>query len=264
MLTRSLRMAFWVTYDHLGKLMLASLLWSLLVSVPAFVAASALATGDPGIRFIVGVPALILAFGVVLPVMSAGLAHMAKELIDTKDGSISDMFRGMRVYWRRAIGIGASYLIGLTCLTTSTWFYASKLRDSVPWLGYGISALSLWCLVLVMPTLVQKKVNVLGTLKLTCLLVLDNPLLTLGIAAQVVAITVTSLILMPVLFLLYGGVVIVLVSSAYELLARKYAALEPAAGGYVTASGRRAAAVEDEEDDYLNRGFRDFLFPWKG
>ncbi len=264
-------MAFWVTYDHLGKLILASLLWSVPVAVPAFVAASAFRIADPGVQLVIGVPALILSFGVVLPVMSVGLAHMAKELIDTKDGSILDMFRGVRVYWRRAIGVGVSYLIVLTCLTTSTWFYASKLRDSIPWLGYGISALSLWCLVfvlltslLVMPTLVQKKANLLGTLKLTCLLVLDNPFLTLGIAAQVVAITVTAMVLAPVLFLLYGAVVIVLVSSAYELLARKYASLEPAEDGHVTTDEGQAAVLEDEQDDYLNRGFRDFLFPWKG
>jgi hypothetical protein len=264
-------MAFWVIYDHLGKLILASLLWSLPVAVPAFIAVSAFGTGDPGVQLVMGVPALILAFGVVLPVMSVGLANLAKELIETKDGSISDMFRGVRLFWRRAIGVGFSYLIVLICLTTSTWFYATKLQDSIPWLGYGISALSLWGVIfvlltslLVMPTLVQKKANTLETLKLTCLLVLDNPLLTVGIAVQVVAITATAVFLTPVLFFLYGGVVIVLVSSAYELLARKYASLEPVSDQYVTAPKRSETVVEDEEDDYLNRGFRDFLFPWKG
>ena len=30
------------------------------------------------------------------------------------------------------------------------------------------------------------------------------------------------------------------------------------------ASGVRTISVDEEDDDYLNRGFRDFLFPWKG
>jgi hypothetical protein len=42
------------------------------------------------------------------------------------------------------------------------------------------------------------------------------------------------------------------------MLARKYAS---------TDAGDPASPppyLSDDEDDYLNRGFRDFLFPWKG
>jgi hypothetical protein len=62
----------------------------------------------------------------------------------------------------------------------------------------------------------------------------------------------------------------VLATSAYEMLARKYAALEAhqaaeAAGAVPAAALSKADQIrEDAKDDYLNRGFRDFLFPWKG
>ncbi|MBN2312091.1 MAG: hypothetical protein JXR94_24145 [Candidatus Hydrogenedentes bacterium] len=264
-------MAFWVTYDHLGKLILASLLWAIPLLLLGFVALTAFLAGGLVIPLAVGAPAAVLCLAVALPVLSAGLAHMAKELIETRDGSVGDMFRGIRLYWRRAVGLGCIYLIAVSCLTTSAWFYASKLRDSAPWLGYGISAIALWGLLfcaltalLAPATLVQKKSNVLGTIKLTALIVLDNPFTSLGIALQVVGFTIFAVVVPPLFFFLYGGVVVVLASSMYELLARRYAALECAGDARAAADAGRGPVLDDEHDDYLNRGFRDFLFPWKG
>lgn len=261
MLGRTLKMAFWVTYDHAGKLILASVVWFVAFAVPGAVAWTALASGHPGMRLILGWPMLVLSAGIILPVLTAGAAHMAKILIERHDGSILDLFRGIRLYGRRAAGIGLLYFFAIASLTTSAWFYASMLRDTAPWLAYGLSAAAVWALafvgltaLLVMPALVQKKGGVLATIRLGALLVLANPLFAAGLAVQALAFTVLAVIVSPMLPLLYGGVVVVLVSSAYEMLARKYAAATPDA----------APPPKDEEDDYLNRGFRDFLFPWKG
>lgn len=210
--------------------------------------------------------------------MSAGIAHMVKELIDTRDGSLRTMLEGIRLYWRRAIGVGFAYLAALVCLPTSVWFYASKLREQAPLVGYALSALALWCLLfiglmslLVVPTLVQKKANLFQTLKLTALLVLDNPLFSVGLAMQVLAFTAIAVVLSPVFFFLYGGMVVALTCSAYEMLARKYdAAADTGDAGskssHVRGLGTQGAEAHDpdEDDDYLNRGLRDFLFPWKG
>ncbi len=263
MLTRTLKMAFWVMYDHIGKLMVANLLWSLAVAVPGTFAATALLFGDPAVQLCLGVPGLVVTVGVVLPIVSAGLAHMVKVLIDRKDGSVGDMLSGIRLYWGRAAGIGLVYLFLIVCLATSAWFYVDKLRNSAPFVGYALSALAIWCLafaalagLLVMPTLVQKREKVIQTLKLAALLVLDNPLLMIGLAVQVLLVTAIVLPLWPLFFVFYGAIVVVMASSAYELLARKYAA---------AASGTAPAPVaQDEQDDYLNRGVRDVFFPWKG
>lgn len=283
MLGRTLKRAFWVSYDHLGKLIVANLMWAMAILFPGLLALTAFRTGDPGIELVVGVPALVLTLGVLLPVMSAGLAHMAAQLIDTRDGSVMDLFTGIRLYWRRAIGVGFFFVLAVTCLSVSAWFYAVKLRDAAPWLGYAISALALWCLafislmaMLVMPALVQRKANLLETLKLTALLVLDNPLFCFGLAIQFLGVIGLSLI-PPVFLFLSGFMVMVLAASAYEQLARKYAALEAGQGGTLRPKGdpgadghlqgvrgKNALLVDDAEDDYLNRGFRDFLFPWKG
>lgn len=251
MLGRALKMAFWVTYDHVGKLILANIVWFLGVAVPAAAGWAAL-----GVSPAVALLLFAVSLGVVHPALTVGIAHMVKTLIETRDGSLGDMFRGIRLYGRRAAAIGLLYLLGIVSLTTSMWFYAAKLRDSLPWLGFGLSALAAWALVfalltalMVVPALVQKKAGALATVKLAAALVLANPFFALGLAAQVLGFTVVSVVFTPLVPLLYGSAVVVLITSAYEMLARKYAADE---------------APSDEDDDYLNRGFRDFLFPWKG
>ena len=273
-----------MTYDHLGKLILANLVWSLALILPGVLGLAALNSGEPTLGLMIGVPMALLVLGALLPVMSAGLAHMAKELIDTRDGSLRDLFAGIRLYWRRAIGVGFSFVLATVTLSVSVWFYATKLRDVAPWVGYAISGLALWCLafvmlmaMLVLPALVQKKAPLVATLKLSALLVVDNPLFCIGLAIQFIALAGLSLI-PPVFFLFSGSLAMVLASSAYEELARKYARLGAAKRGEDTAgaelglgkahlrgpSRQDPLLADEEEDDYLNRGFRDFLFPWKG
>lgn len=278
MLSRALKMAFWVLYDHLGKLVLANLIWAAAVLAPGLIGWAALTSGQRPIALVIGAPAMVLACGVMLPVITAGLAHMIKGLIETQDGSVLDLFSGIRLYGLRALGIGLFYGVACSSLIVSVWFYATKLRDTAPWIGYTISALALWCLafaglmaMLVMPALVQKKAPVFATLRLAALLVLDNPLFCIGLALQFMVLIGLSL-MPPVLLLLSGSAATVLGSSAYEMLARKYAALsksgvaldDHATGSLRAISRKSAIDFGDEHDDYLNRGFRDFLFPWKG
>jgi len=265
MLSRTLKMTFWVMFDHLGKLILANLLWALALTLPGSFAATAVFYGDRATRLWIGLPSTAVTVGMILPVMSAGMAHMIKVLIDRKDGSLSDMMEGIRAYWRKAMGIGFIYVFATACLGTSVWFYAAKLHATAPFLGYAISAVALWCLAFVgltalfaMPALVQKREGVLATLKLSALLVLDNPLLALGLAIQIIVISALAATLWPLFFVVYGATILALGSCAYELMARKYAAT------MITSESGVQPPPDDEDDDYLNRGVRDVFFPWKG
>lgn len=265
MLTRALKMAFWVLYDHLGKLMVANFVWAVSIALPGSVAASALLYGEPEIQFWIGAPAAIMTAGIVLPVMSAGLAQMMKVLIDRKDGSLTDFLDGIRLYWWKASCVGLAYAGAAICLGTSMWFYATKLQASAPFAGYCVSAIAFWCLAFVimsaqfaLPALVQKRERVGATLKLAALLVFDNPGLTIGMAFQIAVLTALAAPLWPLFFVIYGAAVVALVSSAYELMARKYAVAAANSEGAVDRPPR------DEDDDYLNRGVRDVFFPWKG
>jgi len=255
MLARTLKMTFWVAYDHLGKLILASTVCSATLGGVLCLAYAAIVAdwGAPGVVIALGL--LVLTAGGLAPALAAGLAHLAKTLVDERDGAFGDFLGGCRLYWPRAAALGALQLLVFLLLATSVWFYASMVGRSVPWLGYAISGFALWCLLfacatalLLMPSLVQKKDGVLATLKLSALLVLDNPLFCLGLMLQAAAAGLVSVVVTPVLFFIYPAAVMTLATCAYEQLAVKY-------DGEVR---------NEEEDDYLNRGFRDFLFPWKG
>jgi len=269
MLTRTLKMAFWIVYDHLGKLLVVNVFCMAVMLVPGGLAYAAAATGDPVLALAVGVPMMVLLTGVMAPVAGAGLAYMTKEFIDTREGQIRSFFTGVRRWGWRAAGLGCLYLSAGVCLGVSIWFYAVRVGNTVPVLGYALSSVALWCLVflvfsglLVLPALIQKGQGVLATAKLSALLVLDNPLFCFGLCLWCGMLAALSMV--PLLLLcasLAPG--IVLVSSAYEILSRKYAAVE-AAGRSAWKRLPASEVFRDAEDDYLNRGFRDFLFPWKG
>ncbi len=255
-----MKMAFWVTYDHLGKLMLANMIWVTALIIPATMLWAAVnSQASAVLSTLLGVLALITLI-LALPVSTAGLAHMVKEFIETRDGSVRTMLSGMRIYWKRAASLGFIFSAIFALLGTSVWFYATRLHDTLPWLGYGLSAFSLWCLlfvvlcsVLAIPTLVQKKESVRVTLKLSALLVAHNPFFVFGLALNLLCVMI---VVPPLVFLLSGAVGVVLVSSAYEMLSRKY--------DRIAQADRGAENIDDEKtDDYLSRGLRDFLFPWK-
>jgi len=272
-------MAFWVVYDHLGKLVLANLAWAATAAPLLLAALAAFLSGDPALILFLGLPALVLSLGVVAPIYAAGIAHFAKVMIDTSDASFADLGRGIKLYWRRAVGIGLVYLTAVAVLLVSAWFYAARLGAAAPWVGYGISALAVWCLALAtltlplaFPALVQKKSGVRATLKLTVLLVLDNPLFCAGLLVYFVLLGALSIIILPFAAFFSGAVAMVLGSTAYEMLARKYAAIEREKNDAGSEPAGREGAVisrggklvfDDSKEDYLNRGFRDFWFPWK-
>ena len=278
MLGRALKMAFWVTYDHIGKLILANMIASAMVLPPLVMTIGALASGAPEVWLLVGFPAATVTMAIAIPAAMAGLAHFAKELIDTRDGSVTSMFTGIRLYGLRAIGLGFVGWVVLLCLGSSIWFYSVRAVAFSPWLGYLLSAVAAWTLIFValtamfvIPALVQKKQGVRATATLAALLVVDNPLYSIGLLLQVGALS-AMVLLPPVAILLYLATMAVMLTASYEQLARKYALKAYAETGVKDELALRHVAIvsrdghfviDDEQDDYLNRGLRDALFPWK-
>lgn len=266
MFHRALKMTFWVTFDHLGKLLLVNLFCVAVLAVPGGVVFTSFLAAD-AVAMYVGLVVLALIVGLLWPVLAAGIAHMTAELIETRDGSVRTFFVGMRCYAGRAMGVGITLTMAVTCLATSVGFYVYQLQDRAPWLGYLLSAVALWALIFVLlatpfaiPALVQRKRGIWATLKLSLLLVLDNPLLAIGLALNEAALILASLF--PPVFVFAGPVAaVVMASCTYEMLSRKYAALE--ARGRSREGGTQPLDFNDAQDDYLNRGVRDFLFPWK-
>jgi hypothetical protein len=266
MLSRALKMAFWVAYDHLGKLILANLVSFALCAAPLIAAmAAAPHLSDrafPGVL----IAACAASFTACFACASA-LAWMVRGLIETRDGAVGAFFTGLRRFGLRGAALGLCYLFAAACLLSSVWFYASRVGAEYPVVGYGLSAVAFWAAVLLMltvpaavPAMVHRRLGPFGAVRLAALLVAGNPLFFAGVAAYSALIAGVAAAV-PVLLACFGlAPVVVLHCAAYEMLARKYAAVEAAraSGGPVQVD------FDDANDDYLNRGFRDLLFPWKG
>ncbi len=268
MLHRVLKMAFWVCFDHLGKLLVANVLSFALVLVPLLAAWWLAGHSNPVTAVVVAGSAAGLSFVVALPVCMAALAAMMKELIETRDGSLRTFVTGLRRFAPRAVGLGGVFMAAEALFATSVWFYSSRFGGAMPVLGFGLSALALWAMfftglmaLFAAPALVQKNGGIFATLRLSALLVLDNPLLTVGMVVALLPLLLACMA-PPVIMLFSIAPMMAVVSSAYEMLSRKYAAVEAHKARGLAGAPR--VDYGDENDDYLNRGFRDFLFPWKG
>ncbi|MBI3118954.1 MAG: hypothetical protein HYZ00_09730 [Candidatus Hydrogenedentes bacterium] len=256
MIRRTLKMTFWMAYDHLGTLAVLNVLCMLFIAPAAAMAGSALLSPDPARRVFVGLPLLLLTGGVFLPLGAVGLAEMLRGCLTSHEARWACFWRGIRQFGLRAIMAGALLTAAACCLAVAAWFYPRHLAPNWALAGYVLGALALWMLLLLMPVsllvwpaLVQKRQPVLSTLKLCVLLVLANPLYFAAFTAS--AVTGVLAALLPPLWLLFSlAPLLVLATSAYEVLARRYATAVP--------------SEDNTEDDYLNRGLRDLLFPWKG
>ena len=278
MFFRTLKMTFWVTYDHLGKFLVANVLAMTILSLP-IVAASTLLPGSEATQdALIVVVLLAVASAMAAPVLFAGIAHMTKEFIETHDGSLRTMIHGTVLYAKRAAVLGLFYFSAAACLLASLWFYSVQVGPQRPWIGYSLAGAAFWGLLflaamglVLIPALVQKRGGVLDTLKLSAVLVLGNPLAFFGLAIQIVLLS-PLLVLPPILLLISASVLIALTMSFYELLWRRYALGQAKAtnahnlrddSGLGVSGAIRDGRISDREDDYLNRGIRDLLFPWK-
>lgn len=268
MLSRTLKMAFWVMFDHMGKLALANFLSACALAAPIFLAYGAFASGDVRLFAFPGVPCLLLCTVLLLPLSVAGIACMSKELIETKDGQMRTFILGVRRYGWRAIGLGGAFSFAAACLLLNVWFYAAIAGQTHPLLGYLLSATALWGLVFTGataafagPALIQRGQGTVATLKTAALLVLHNPLFSVGVAGMA-ALCLAASAFPPAFFCASLAPAVVLVTAAYEMLSRKYARLE-ALDSDSGSPHTGTLAFDDAQDDYLNRGLRDFLFPWK-
>jgi len=268
MLRRALKMCFWVCHDHLGKLVLLNVLLTAALALPVLLLGGAIATGDPEVLLVAGLPLLLALAGVLLPVALVGMSALSKDILETRECRLGAFQEGVRRHGMRAAGVGIGFLLAGLCLAGSGWFYVLRLGAWAPWAGFLASSLVLWVLcvlllggLLAMPALVHRRQSAWATARLALLLVLANPGFAVGLGLCMAVLFV--LVAVPPMGLLFSVAPAgVLLAAGYEILARRYAALAQRA-----AAGKRAGGEDidfgDSADDFLNRGVRDFLFPWR-
>ena len=269
MLLRTLKMSFWVVYDHLGKLLIVNILSACCVLLPLLYALRVYADGNLQKTVLISLPITAITLVCTVPVVQVGLLWMLKEIIEKRDSSLKTYFVGIRLFGIRAACLGFVYVMSTICLLTSVWFYGVRLGDRSPFIGYSLSAIAGWVwlflllsAMMVLPSLVNKNASIGGSMKIAAVLLIDNPLFMTGLAAH--ALILLAFCIAPPVFLLFSfAPLAALQGSAYEMLSRKYAAIQEHAAKTGKIDKSIVIDFGDGNDEYLCRGFRDLLFPWK-
>lgn len=253
MLHRAVKMWFWVTYDHLGKLLLLN---------AALMLPCALLTGMALV--LPPMPALLLLallYAAAVPGGLAALGHTARALIETHEADLRTMAEGFRRYFLPGALVGLLLNAAIAASLAGAWYYLTVLARPTPLYAYALAALCLWCGAMAaavqfhtLAALAQQRAGLRAALRTGLLLTADNPLTTAALLLNFLGLA--ALATLPPAYVCFSiAPMAMLQAAAYEILSRYYAA--------PIVDGRRTPNFRDGEDDYLNRGFRDFLFPWK-
>jgi uncharacterized membrane protein YesL len=200
----------WNTYDHIGLLVVANLLW-LALCLPVITA----------------------------PAATAGLFHLARKIADHEPAAVRDFFEGFREYFFPALRAGVFTLAVGVILWVNIDFYTHLGgRASVP--GMLLAAVMIWIGAFVLlihahlfPFIADGERSTRAALRKSALLALDNPGFTIGITVQALSVTVLCVITGAGLVLALGSLLAVLLTTGHRELLKKYfpdseAAHEPA------------------------------------
>jgi uncharacterized membrane protein YesL len=196
----------WNSYDHIGLLVLANLLWfALLIPV------------------------------VTAPAATAGLFQIARKISDHEPAAIRDFFEGFRRHFAPALRAGAITLGLAVVLWVNVDFYSHLHgRASVP--GMLLAAIMVWLALFLLliqahlfPLIVGGERSTRQAFRKAALLTLDNPGYTIGLTIQAISVAALCVLTGAGLVLAIGSLLAVLLSTGHRELLKKYFPDSPAA-----------------------------------
>jgi uncharacterized membrane protein YesL len=222
-LRRTFKRFFWNSYDHMGLLVLANLLW-LALCLPI----------------------------VTAPASTAALLHLGRRIARQEEVTLHDFLAGFRLHFVPALKAGVfDATIGFL-LWVNFDFYA-HLGGHAALVGALLAALMIWIagfLVFmhahVFPLIAEGERSLRAVLRKAALLTLDNPAFTFGITLQTLSVAVLCILTGVGLFLALGSLTAVLLATGQRELLKRYFPESP------------EAAESDE-----TRGFLDLIRPWE-
>ncbi len=199
LLRPAFKRAIWSTYDHIGLLVLANLLW------------------------------VVLCLPVVTaPAATAGLFHVAREVARGKDVSLRDFFVGFRTRFFPAFKVGLVDLAALLVLWVNIDFY-SHMRGGAVIPGMVLAAAMVWVAAFFLlmhahlyPLLAGGESSLRQLLRKSALLTLDNLAFTIGIVFQALSLSALCVVTGAGLVLLNASAVAVLLTTGHRELLKKY------------------------------------------
>jgi uncharacterized membrane protein YesL len=199
LLRPAFKRSIWSTYDHIGLLVLANLLWV----------------------------ALCLPV-VTAPAATAGLFHLARQIARGKDVSLRDFFVGFRSRFFPAFKVGLVDLAALLVLWVNIDFY-SHMRGGAVIPGMVLAAAMVWVAAFFLlmhahlhPLLAGGETSLRQLLRKSALLTLDNLAFTIGIVFQALSLSALCVVTGAGLVLLNASAVAVLLTTGHRELLRKY------------------------------------------
>jgi len=238
-------MAFWIIFDHLGRFIVLNMFTVLLSATLVWLAQKQLFVH----------PALIVGFACVCfcPLI-AGQARLIRELLDGQPFEFTRVVDGIRRFGLSALVLGLLIGVGIGSSGFGILFYGRVFAAEHPLAGMTLAQLcactsAVFCMVgfYALPALVTQRKGALQAMRMGFLLVFRHPVASTLFLVCTIIYSI-FMVTPPGWALLSTLPVTALSCCAYEVLAR-----------YHDGNTRE----RDEEDMYLNRGFRDFLFPWK-
>ena len=230
-LRRTYKKWFWNTYDHVGTLIVANVLW-VLCAAPVF----------------------------TLPASTAGLFRVTSRIAAYQDVGVREFFIGFRTHFWPSVRLCGFYFVCLTVLLVNGLFY-NRLMDDWPWISAILSGGMLWAILFVgltgmvtFPLLVQTHDPVRVIIKKGVALVLDNIVFTGVVFISGLGVLILGAVTGAGLLIGAVSAIGVLFSTGFRELEKKYSPYSD-----VQDVSTSTDADQDLEEP---RGWRDLFRPW--
>lgn len=222
------------TYDHLGALILVSVIWSVLagLGLAGGHALSVVLFGGGSSRFAVLLSVLCAGMGLVAvgsPV-TAGVFRYTRQATARLEPELFDLAWGFRGGFGRAVGLGSLQALGAVVLAGNCYFYLLQCWPVLVVVGavFGY-LLGFWLLACLYqwPLLIEQDLSPPAAIKKSALLVLDNFPYTLGLGVLVALLTALCWATVLGGVVLWTGAAAMFLTQATRELLRKYGVLGP-------------------------------------
>lgn len=230
----ALRLGARDTYDHLGVILVISLIWTLFAGL-------GLVGGQVVGMFLfrsltpqlIALLSLLLA-GVGLVVVgspvTAGVFLYTRNAAARQEPELFDLAWGFRHALGRSVGLGALQAVGGLLLVGNCYFYVLQQWPVLVVLGAVFGYLLLFWLLACLyqwPLLLEQELSPVAAIKKSALLVLDNFPYTLGLGIVLVLLTVICWATVLGGAVLWAGMSAMFLTQATRELLRKYGVLGP-------------------------------------
>lgn len=231
---QALRLGARDTYDHLGAILLISLIWTLSVGsgvVGGQAAGIILFSGlAPQLTLLLSLLLAGVGLVVIGSPLTAGVFRYTRNAAARQEPELFDLAWGFRHALGRTLGLGALQAVGVLLLAGNSYFYVLQRWPVLVVVGavfgYLLLFWSLTCLYQ-WPLLVEQELSPVAAIKKSALLLLDNFPYTLGLGLVLVLLTAICWATVLGGAVLWVGLAAMFLTQATRELLRKYGVLGP-------------------------------------